>query len=160
MIASDPLPEGLSPPVTGGSWIDGPTVLLPSTATGLPLCGVDVIDSPVAGSCSAEDERWGNAPVLGETFMAATSDEAPTEVLRESGATDVIGETEVGCPSVEWNCFNEKVEWGNGTTQGETLVAPVTDDNAATDACEESGSVTNIDETEKDDSQRAGSCSE
>ena len=78
MIAQDPLPEGVPPPVLGGSWVDGPILLLPPTATELLLCGVD--DFTAIGSCSDEDERCDNATVLGETVLASTSDEATTEV--------------------------------------------------------------------------------
>ena len=88
MIAADPLSEGAPPPVTGGSWVDGPTLLLPPTATVLPLCGVD--DSTAAGNGSDED-----ASILGKTYVASAFDEAVIEELKENRAADIIDETEV-----------------------------------------------------------------
>ena len=79
MITSDPLPKGEP---TEGGWVDGPTWLLPPTATasGLLLCwGVD--ESTAIGSWPDEDGKWGNATVLGETLavVATATDERTAE---------------------------------------------------------------------------------
>ena len=79
MIAQDPLPEGPPPPVLGGSWVDAPTLLLPPTAAGMLLCGVD--DTTAIGCCSDEDGEWGSATVLGKTLVivATATDDSTAE---------------------------------------------------------------------------------
>ena len=151
MIASDPLPEGAPSPVTGGSWVDGPTLLLPPTNLAL-LLG-DMENSPAAGSWCDEDEICDNVTVLGEPFMASTSDEAPTEILGGSGATDVIGEIEVDNSSGKGSCVDEVGEWENATILDEIFVATVTDETATMQVFEDI-----IDETEEKDSETIPSC--
>ena len=134
MIAQDPLPEGVPPPVLGGSWVDGPILLLPPTATELLLSGLD--DSTAIGSLSEEDEKWDIAAVLCEILVATVIDEleiAATEVLGESGADNVIDDTEVDDSTAIGNCSDEDGEWGNATVLGETLavVATATDERIA-----------------------------
>ena len=52
-------------------------------------------DSTAIGSSSGEDEKWDIAAVLGETLVATVTDDTAENILRESGAVDVIDETEV-----------------------------------------------------------------
>ena len=142
MIASDPLPEGAPSPVTGGSWVDGPTLLLPPTNLAL-LLG-DVENSPAAGSWYDEDEICDNITVLGETFVATVTDETATMQVFE----DVIDETEEKDSETIRSCFDEDEEWGNVTILGDTLVANTSVESAAKEVLRKSGAVDVIGETE------------
>ena len=52
-------------------------------------------DSTAIGSFSGEDEKWDIAAVLREILATTVTDETAENILKESGAVDVIDETEV-----------------------------------------------------------------
>ena len=92
-------------------------------------------ESTAIGSCSEENEKWDIATVLGETLVAAVTDEletAVTEVLGERGADNVIDDTEVDESTAIGSCSDEEETRGNATVLDETPEATITDGTTVT----------------------------